>query len=444
VRLAVSILLVASAAVAGGAGFAGDGQTPKGGASIDRVDGVDVRLGGIGHTRANAVRRLMTTHPGGDLDLTTLQRDLARLRSTGIFYDVAQRTVPGPDGKRIELSLKDRWTLLPVLGIRRGGGRTTSRVGLVDHNALGQLFSVYGEVSSNADIPFVPQKRDDRFGSLVYLRVPRVLGSRLTPMVQWSRDFLDFSSFGSDPHLYDRSRRELRLEARYELTDLVSTTGGMVFQRDLYSASSLSQSSGELPPSANTTWLSAGLQIGLVQESLSMSEGTQLDLVLSHAERGVLGSDSTVSSAAATLRSFTILGAGTDLGGQLTARATTGTSDAHLFRAGGLREIRGFPDSYFQGRQLVNGNLELRRDVFRTGIGIDAIGQAAAFVDFGWVGQRANAVAGIPYSGPVASAGVGLRWIPIPFARAVGRIDVAMGMYPERTFDVSLGGQQFF
>ena len=32
----------------------------------------------------------------------------------------------------------------------------------------------------------------------------------------------------------------------------------------------------------------------------------------------------------------------------------------------------------------------------------------------------------------------------IPFARAVGRIDVAMGMYPERTFDVSLGGQQFF
>jgi hypothetical protein len=44
----------------------------------------------------------------------------------------------------------------------------------------------------------------------------------------------------------------------------------------------------------------------------------------------------------------------------------------------------------------------------------------------------------------VASAGIGLRWIPIPFARAVGRIDVAMGMYPERRFDISLGGQQFF
>src|SRR5205807_6749257 len=109
---------------------------------------------------------------------------------------------------------------------------------------------------------------------------------------------------------YDRSRRELRLEARYELTDLVSTTGGIVFQRDLYATSSLSQSPGDLPSSANTTWLSAGLQLGLVHESLSMSEGTQLDLVLSHAERGVLGSDSTVSSAAAALRSFTTLGDG--------------------------------------------------------------------------------------------------------------------------------------
>jgi hypothetical protein len=37
-----------------------------------------------------------------------------------------------------------------------------------------------------------------------------------------------------------------------------------------------------------------------------------------------------------------------------------------------------------------------------------------------------------------------LRWIPIPFARAVGRLDVAMGMVPQRRIDISLGGQQFF
>ncbi|HWE26258.1 MAG TPA: hypothetical protein VG496_20145, partial [Myxococcales bacterium] len=66
------------------------------------------------------------------------------------------------------------------------------------------------------------------------------------------------------------------------------------------------------------------------------------------------------------------------------------------------------------------------------------------FTDLGWVGKRGDAVAGLPYSGPVASIGMGVRWIPIPFARAVARIDVAMGVYPETRPDVSLGGQQFF
>ena len=89
-------------------------------------------------------------------------------------------------------------------------------------------------------------------------------------------------------------------------------------------------------------------------------------------------------------------------------------------------------------------SLELRADVLRTNVIVPAIGQVAGFTDLGWVGSRAAAVAGLPYTGPVASAGVGLRWIPIPFARAVGRLDVAVGMVPERRVDISLGGQHFF
>jgi len=86
VRLAALVLLAASAAVA-------SERVARPDAAADRVQGVDVRMGGIGHTRANAIRRLMTTQPGSELDLPTLQHDLARLRSTGIFYDVAERTV---------------------------------------------------------------------------------------------------------------------------------------------------------------------------------------------------------------------------------------------------------------------------------------------------------------------------------------------------------------
>ena len=82
--------------------------------------------------------------------------------------------------------------------------------------------------------------------------------------------------------------------------------------------------------------------------------------------------------------------------------------------------------------------------MLRTEAVIPAVTQAAGFVDGGWVAGRADAVGGLDYSGPIASVGAGLRIILLPITRAVARVDVAVGMYPRRTLDVSVGGQQFF
>jgi len=411
------------------------------------VERVDVDLSGVKKTRPSAVRRLMTTRSGVLFDAQTLRRDIARLRSTGILYDVEEHTVSAPDGARVELSLKDRWTLLPVFGLRRGGGRTAARVGLSDHNAFGQLFSLYGEVTSNAEVPFISNGVGDRLGSYLYARVPRALGTRFTPGVYWTREFLDYSRFRSDAQpvfIYERQRHELRFEGRYELTDVVAASAGVTFTRDRFSQSALSPAAGELPASGDGTWFVVGAQVGTIEEELSRVRGTQLELTAARAMRGVLGADLSATSFTAALRSFFVAATDVNLCGQVVARATTGRSDALLFRAGGLREIRGFPDAYFLAQQLVHANLEVRADVMRTNALVPAIGQVAGFADLGWVGSRADAVAGLPYSGPVASIGGGVRWIPIPFARAVGRLDVAVGMYPQRKVDVSLGGQQFF
>ena len=416
-------------------------------AAAPRVDRVEVDLGGVRQTKASAVRRLMSTHDGGALDEETLRRDVTRLRATGILYDVEERTEPGAEGSLVTMSRKDRWTLLPVFGLRRGGGRTAARIGLSDHNAFGELFSLYGEVTSNADVPFVGHGPADRLGSYVYARVPRAFGTRLTPGVYWTREYLDYARFapgGQPVFLYDRQRHELRFDTRYELTDLFSASAGITFTRDRFSPSPLSPSAGQLPEAGQGTWLVLGAQAGMVEEQLSLLRGTQVELSAARAVRGLLWSDLNATSFALTVRSFWVPAPGRNLCAQVVARSTTGRSDALLFRAGGLREIRGFPDAFFQGQQMVHGNLELRADVLRTRILVPAIGQIATFTDFGWVGSRADAVAGLPYTGPVASVGVGVRWIPIPFARAVGRLDVAMGVYPERRVDVSLGGQQFF
>jgi len=416
-------------------------------ATAPRVDRVEVDLGGVRHTRASAVRRLMSTRSGVLYDAETLRRDIARLRATGILYDVEEHTVPDGDAARVELSLKDRWTLLPVFGLRRGGGRTAARVGLSDHNAFGQLFSIYGEVTSNADVPFFGNGPEDRLGSYVYVRVPRAAGTRFTPGVYWTREFLDYSRFSADSSptfIYERQRHELRFDGRYELTDVVSASAGVTFTHDRFSSSSLSPTSGEPPRSADAAWFVIGAQAGTIEEQLSMLRGTQVEVTAARAIAGVLGSDVRATSFTASIRSFHMPAPELNLCAQLIARTTTGRSDALLFRAGGLRELRGFPDAFFQAQQLVHGNLELRADVLRSSFLVPAIGQVAGFADFGWVGSRADAVAGLPYTGPVASAGAGLRWIPIPFARAVARLDVAVGMVPQRRVDISLGGQQFF
>src|SRR5260370_42705035 len=106
------------------------------------VTRLDVVLSGAGWTSAEAVRRLVSTQPGEPYDATELNRDLARLRGLGILYDVSAHL----DGSRVEINATDRWSLLPVLGFRSGGGRTTTQVEVTAHNAFGKLFTLYGQL----------------------------------------------------------------------------------------------------------------------------------------------------------------------------------------------------------------------------------------------------------------------------------------------------------
>lgn len=403
--------------------------------AVPLITQIDVVVDGPGWTSDDAVRRLVDTREGELLDQGELDRDLARLRSLGILYDVAARV----DGNRLEIDARDRWSLMPVLGVRRGGGRTTSRVGVTDRNAFGQLFTVYGELTSNADIPFVSKRSSDRVGNWVFVEVPRLFGSKFTPYLSWTRDFLDYAAFGpgGPGYVYDRARYSLRGELRYELTDLVTLMAGAEGRMDRYRTSDVTHAPGSPPAGLDTISALFGLQLGFIEDFLSQQRGTELRLTGEAAQTGVL-------SATAQLRAYSTPAEHHNLCLQLVLQGTTGREESYLFRAGGLREIRGFIDAYFAGAMLARVNAEWRVDVLREKVIIPFIGQLAAFVDGGYVGRRGGAIAGLDYEGPILSAGVGLRAIPIPFARAVGRIDIATGLLPGRTIDISFSGQQFF
>jgi hypothetical protein len=405
------------------------------------ISSIDVKLGGVGWTRESAVLRLLSTRVGDEYDPATLKRDLSRLRTLGVLYDVAAKV--SDDRTSIEVDAKDRWAIFPVVGFRRGGGRTTSRFGVSDHNALFRLFTVYGELSSNADVPFT----DGRFGSYVFAEAPRSFGTRFQPGIYWTRDFVDyaaFSSAGAPGYVYDRARHDLRFELHYDLTDEVALIGGADVLHDRFVNSDASHAQGTAPPDADNVAAVAGVQLGFVEQDLSMSRGRELKVLVEASRGGVLGTRSSVTSGSITARGFFVPVPGQNFCAQLSLLGTTGRTDSFLFRAGGLREIRGFSDAAFEGQVLLRGNLEHRVDVGRPTFVIPAIAQLAAFVDGGLVARRADAVAGMDYEGPIASVGVGGRYIPIPFAHAVGRLDFAVGLVPRRTFDISVSGQQFF
>ena len=405
------------------------------------IASIDVKLGGVGWTRESAVLRLLSTRVGDEYDPATLQRDLSRLRTLGVLYDVAAKV--SDDRTAIEVDAKDRWAVFPVVGFRHGGGRTTARVGVSDHNALFRLFTVYGELSSNADLPFT----DGRFGSYVYAEAPRSFGTRFQPGLYWTRDFIDyaaFSSAGAPGYVYDRARHDLRFELHYELSDQVALIGGADVLHDRFGTSDVSRAPGAAPPDVDNVAAVAGVHLGFVEQDLSVSRGRELKVLVEASRGGVLGTRSTVTSGSIAARGFFVPRAGHNFCAQLLVLGTTGRTDSFLFRAGGLREIRGFSDAAFEGQVFLRGNLEHRVDVGRLELGIPAIAQLAAFVDGGVVARRADAVAGVNYQGPIASLGVGGRYIPIPFAHAVGRLDFAAGLVPRRTFDISVSGQQFF
>jgi hemolysin activation/secretion protein len=181
----------------------------------------------------------------------------------------------------------------------------------------------------------------------------------------------------------------------------------------------------------------------MLDDRVARMRGAELKLALEGSRRGVL-SDFSYIAGAATLRTFLVPWEGDNVGLQVAGQITTARDDSHLFRAGGLFEVRGFPDAYFIGQRLIRANLEYRKELARYTLIVPTVMQAAAFADGGHVSGRSGAVAGLSYEGPFASAGGGLRFVLIPITRAVARVDVAAGLHPRNTIDISLGGQQFF
>jgi hypothetical protein len=410
------------------------------------VEALDVEVTGVQHTHPESILRLMDTRVGEPLREAVLINDLARLRATGVLYDTEIFRTPTATGVRLRLRVKDKWTLLPFLTFRRGGARTTTAIGAFDTNLLGRLLLVSAEATSNADIPFYPQSSADRIGHLIELGAPRALGSPVSLFFLWQRSFIDFGSW--DAHevpglVFDRARHLFRLEASADWRQLTVTVAAQTYA-DAFALNSLSPHDGAVPPSGRATSAIVKAELGVIEENLSRFQGTQVTLVGEVARAGWLGSNLGYVTGTAAVKSFFVPRPGHNVGLFAMAGATTGQTDSTLFRLGGLSEVRGFRDSYFAGQQVLRTNVEYRVEVHEGDWPLRTITQVASFVDAARIDGRGRAVAGLDYEGMILGAGSGIRVNLVPFAHSVGRIDLALGLYPFQHFDLAVGVQQFF
>ena len=405
------------------------------------LDEILIEVSGRGATSPDSIRRMMNTQEGTLLDRRQLDNDLLRLRATGVLYDVSAEE--GEEGQRLTVRVHDRWSLVPLFGLRRGGGRTNAKLGIAERNFLGRLVQVSAEVTSASDIPF---SSVHALGSYIWFVVPRIAGSPFSTGVYWQREFLDFGGYnevGDRIRTFDRNRHLVRAEGRYEVQDLITAAVVSQVFNDSYAFNETSPFPTELPPRGRTATLGLELALGLMDDRVISMEGTELKLTVDGARAGLL-SDFSFVMATATLRSFFIPGPRHNVGAQLVAQLTTARDDSHLFRAGGLLEIRGFPDAYFMGQRMLRGNLEYRFDLHHFELLVPMMLQLVAFVEGGLVDGRADALGGFRYQGPFVSTGGGARIVVIPVTRAVLRADIATGLWPRNTIDFSVGGQQFF
>jgi len=136
-----------------------------------------VVLAGAGWTRRRpCVARL---HPTGEPYDATNYIAISPVSGAWHLYDVSAHL----DGSRVGSKPPTAGRLLPVLEFRRGGAGPTTQVGVTDHNASANSHPLR-ELSSQRGSS-VPRRR--WIGSLVYVEIPRVFGTPLTPFLSWGR-----------------------------------------------------------------------------------------------------------------------------------------------------------------------------------------------------------------------------------------------------------------
>ncbi|MBK8800562.1 MAG: hypothetical protein IPN71_00610 [Fibrobacteres bacterium] len=372
-----------------------------------------IELSGLQRTRPQTVLREFPA--SATTDSLAFELGLQRLRNTALFSKVQGTWTP--DAQVVALS--EKWTTIPILKLRSGGGVTAYTLGLYDPNLLGRYLEAGAQYENH----------EGTHSGVVWLREPRLLGTRtLLGADAWITHRLREDFAGESSRGWHGERRvRLHVFAEPEVRAGIVPHAGLEWLDDTLSSDLL-----ELPReiaatrrfglSSRSLVANLGLRLGRIDTDLEMQEGWTIE---PRADIALAGSSFHRESIEA--RGFLRPAARLNFATRLFWGTGSRRAEFHDWRIGGLEQVRGLPDNFLLDDQAWFANFESRATVWR---GDFVRLQAVVFADAG----------GIPGMDRRTSFGAGVRLLSPKLYRLVVRMDWAHGF--EGGF--SGGLQQFF
>ena len=380
----------------------------------------------------------------GESDLSQLKQ---KLLTTSLFTEVEVNLVPAEPTKGSEVlrvSVRERWTLIPVIRGAYGGGTPLRVLGLYDINAFGRYLTLGGESRQHGSA---------KPGFVLYGRNPRGDSDRYYLGEEIWRDFRRRQIFDRYGHQVGDLSADMAMNRLRVLLPVGEHEGGHrhywklggeleVMREGLSSYAPLAASAKNVAAPDNLYLNDAPRTIiralpVLMYDDIDIDhlnyDGFRLRL------RGgpVLAGTTSAGFAEVDGYYYKLIGPFLNVAAHgLLGRSTLRSVQAQSF-LGGLDTLRGLPDGAIYGTHVGYSNLELRY----LGLKSDYLWvQTAAFLDAGeagtdWSDAGANSR---------VTSGVGLRFSVPQIYRLIVRVDYAWSVVGPKTRGVTIGMNQFF
>ncbi len=408
-----------------------------------------IEIRGNEKTKSYIVRIILKLNEGETFIPERFRRSIQRLWNTDSFYSVRYKLIP-LDGKdlKIIVTVKDKWSLLPILSFLSGGGVTQLRAGFKESNLFGEL-KEFGGVYENIS--------GEHFGSL-WFEDRYFLGTHIRFRANlFSNGFVDtFYNPNRDTLIQLITRKdggsvEFHLPIVEDLVKLSFTyslyreqIGRNAFLNDPLRNSNEFINFQSVDQFITKTFIQLTFgTIDLLEDYYH--QGQELSLSFEFSDRA-FASDESFAYVKLDGRIFIILKDDVTMAHHLALWTSFTDTFRRKFFLGGFNNLRGFLGTRFHGDNLYFYNFEVRIPFFKGDFWFikDFVGTAVPFFDIGYAWDGGY-FGDNTFKDFTADAGLGLRFKIRRIRDAQFRIDFAFSLHPNEmdTF-ISTGLLQFF